>query len=99
MSLNLIEIAQAQVVMGGSAISTKQLLTNIVNNIVNPFIYLMITAAVVLFLWGVLDFIRNADSSEERKKGQMRMLYGVVGLFIMMAANGIVNLIIGTIAQ
>jgi hypothetical protein len=45
----------------------------------------------------VFEFIHNAESSDERKKGGMNMLWGAIGLFIMASAYGILNLIIGTI--
>lgn len=93
MFLNLIEKAQA----AGTTISTDTLISNIVTNILNPLVMLMIAIAVVWFLWGVFQFVRNAESSEERKKGGLNMLYGALGLFIMVTAIGIVNLIIGTI--
>jgi hypothetical protein len=75
----------------------NQLLRNILDNIVNPVISLMLAVAVLYFLWGVFEFVRNAESSEERKKGGIHMLWGAIGLFIMIAAYGILNLIKGTL--
>jgi hypothetical protein len=98
MSWNLIEKAHAQaVVIGGKAIDTNTLLQNILREIVNPIVTLMVAVAVVVFLWGVFEFVRNAESSEERKKGGLHMLWGAIGLFIMVTAYGIVHLILGTI--
>jgi hypothetical protein len=85
--------------MKGTPIDTNTLIDNILTNIVNPLILLMVGVAIIFFLWGVFDFIRNADSSEERKKGGEHILYGVVGLFIMATAYGILNLILGTIEK
>jgi hypothetical protein len=81
----------------GLPAATQTLITKILDNIINPVISLMIAVAVLYFLWGVFVFIRNADSSEERKKGGLHMLWGSIGLFIMVAAYGILNLILGTI--
>ncbi len=78
---------------------TDTLIQNILDNIVNPLVLLMIGLAVVYFLWGVFEFVRNAESSEERKKGGMHMLYGALGLFIMVTAYGILNLILRTIGK
>ena len=100
MSLNLIEKAYASTgLTAGSPISANTLLNNVVINIVNPLIMLMVGVAIVYFLWGVFVFVRNADSPEERKKGGMHMLYGVLGLFIMATAYGIMDLILGTIGK
>jgi hypothetical protein len=97
MSFNLIEKVHAADTLNGTSISTKQLLENILSNIINPLVTLMVGVAVIYFLWGVFEFIRNAESSEERKKGGMHMLYGAIGLFIMVTAYGIISLIIGTV--
>lgn len=78
---------------------TNTLLQKILDNIVNPFVLLMVGVAVLYFLWGVFEFVRNAESSEERKKGGLHMLWGAIGLFIMVGAYGILNLIMGTIGK
>jgi hypothetical protein len=79
--------------------STEILIQRILDNIVNPIILLMVVVSVVVFLWGVFQFVRNAESSEERKKGGLHILWGSVGLFIMVTAYGILNLILGTIGK
>jgi hypothetical protein len=85
--------------LNGTPISGTTLVANILKNIVNPIIALMVAVAVIVFLWGAFQFVRNAESPEERQKGGMTMLWGVIGLFIMASAYGILNLIIGTIEQ
>lgn len=92
--MNIIQRAYAV-----NTLTTDQLLENILSNIINPLISLMVAVAIIFFLWGVFDFVRNADSSEERKKGGAHMLYGALGLFIMISAYGILNLILGTISS
>jgi hypothetical protein len=53
--------------------------------------------AVVYFLWGVVGFIKNADNTEKREEGYKHMIWGIIGLFIMISANGIINIIRSTI--
>ena len=69
---------------------------NIVNNILNPIIELLVAAAFVVFVWGVVDFIRGADDSEKRSTGQQHMIWGIVGLIIIFGANAIINIIKAT---
>jgi hypothetical protein len=97
MFLNLVQNAYANVVVNGTPISAETLLSKIMYNIVSPIIFLLMAVAVVVFIWGVFGFIRNADSPEDRKKGGMHMLFGILGLFIMVTAYGILHLILGTI--
>lgn len=83
--------------MTGTPISAETLLKNILSNIVNPFVTLLVAVAVIYFLWGVFQFVKNADSSDEREKGGRHMMWGAIGLFIMSTTYGIINLIIHTI--
>lgn len=96
MLLNLIQIANAQSSVPEPA---RKLIDNILEEILNPLITLMIGIAVLYFLWGAFEFVRNADSSAERKKGSLNMLWGALGLFIMVTAYGILNLILGTLGK
>jgi ABC-type phosphate transport system permease subunit len=64
--------------------------------IVNPLILLLMAVAVLVFFWGVFEFISKSDSDEAREKGKRNMLWGIVGLFIMVAVFGIIQIILGT---
>jgi hypothetical protein len=94
---SIIKKAYAQSTLTGTPISTNTLIQNILANIVNPLITLMVAVAVIYFLYGVFEFVKNAESSEERKKGGMHMLFGAIGLALMATAYGVLNLIIATI--
>lgn len=61
--------------------------------ILNPIIGLLIAIAVVFFLYGVLEFITGADNEEKRETGKRHMIWGIIGLFIMVAVFGIMNLL------
>lgn len=74
-----------------------RILQNLLDYIVNPIIYLLATLAVVYFMWGILVFIRNADNPEKRSEGFEHMKWGIIGLFIMVSAKAIINIILATI--
>ncbi len=93
MFLNLVEKAYAATLPE----QTRTLIQKILDNIIEPFIALLVGVAIIYFLWGVFQFIRNAESPDKRKEGGMHMLWGAIGLFLMVTAYGILNLIIGTI--
>ena len=44
---------------------------------------MLFSIALAWFIWGIVDFIRGADSSEMRSKGKQRMLWGILGLLAM----------------
>ncbi len=74
-----------------------QALNKLVEIIVNPIIKLAFAVALIIFLWGVVEFIKNADSDDGRKKGKLHMLWGVIGMAIMFGVNGIIGIVQGTI--
>ena len=86
--------AGAQNVSSGTAFDS--LLTKILANVVNPLIYLIMAVAVIYFLWGVVVFIKNADNAEKRAEGSQSMIWGLLGLFIMLSAKGIIVFILST---
>jgi uncharacterized membrane protein YidH (DUF202 family) len=71
-------------------------LTNADRLIINPLIGFMFALAVVFFLWGVFEFINNQENEEKKTTGKMHMLWGIIGLVIMMGVFAIMNLILAT---
>ncbi len=76
--------------------SFDQLVFDINRTIVNPLIQFAFIVAFVIFLWGVAEFIRNADNPEKRKVGQQHMIWGIVGFVIMIGVYGILNILVNT---
>ncbi len=73
------------------------LINNINTYIINPIIGFMIAVALIYFLYGVVVFLHGMDSEDKRKEGRKHMIWGIVGLFIMVSAFGIMNLICNTV--
>jgi len=69
----------------------------IITNIVSPLIMLMFAVAIIVFVWGVVQMMINGDDAEARQKGRWHMLSGVIGIFIMVSAWGIISLISNTL--
>lgn len=76
--------------------SFDELIFTINRTILNPLIQFAFIVAFVIFLWGVLEFVRNANNPEARKKGQDHMIWGVIGFVIMIGVYGIMNILINT---
>ncbi len=57
----------------------------------------MFALAVLYFLYGVSEFIRNQDNEEAQTAGKQHMFWGVVGVFLMMAVFGILGIIEKTV--
>lgn len=64
--------------------------------IVNPLIQLLFALALVLFAYGVFEFLSNPEKEDEKTKGKTHMMWGLVGLAIMFAVWGLLNIVIDT---
>ena len=64
--------------------------------IVNPLIVLIFALAVVYFLYGLFKFISNQENEEAKTKGKSHMIWGIVGIVIMMGVFTILNMIMRT---
>ncbi|MDQ5958113.1 MAG: hypothetical protein QG665_461 [Patescibacteria group bacterium] len=73
------------------------LLNAVTKVIVNPIIAFMFAVAVVVFFYGLVEFILNAGNGGDLEPGKQHMVWGVVGLFIMVSVYGILHIICNTI--
>ncbi len=69
-------------------VQTTQLLLNYV-------IPLLITIAVVYFIWGVIQYTLSSDE-EKKKTARGNIITGLIGLFVIIAFWGIIGLITNT---
>ena len=58
-----------------------------------PIETLLIVLATLFFLWGVVDFVAGAASEERRTKGKRHMIWGLIGLAIILGARGIITVL------
>jgi hypothetical protein len=69
----------------------------IITNIVDPVIELMAAVGILMFVWGVVQMIINANDPDARSRGQQHMLYGSIGVVIMLCAWAVVYIISNTV--
>ncbi|MBP7831699.1 MAG: hypothetical protein KA028_01630 [Candidatus Pacebacteria bacterium] len=74
----------------------RQFILKIEMVIINPIIQLGFAVALLVFLYGVFEFIKDGESSTAREKGGQHILWGILGMFIMIAAGGIMQVICGS---
>lgn len=61
--------------------------------ILTPIIVLLFALAVAYFLFGLMKFIMSQDSEEAQSAGKQHMVWGVIGIAIMVSVWGILNLV------
>jgi len=96
----------AQTVFGQSSIqplmNSSSTLSSLINNILGIFnllVPLLIGAAVVVFLYGVLIFIAKASAGDAagRKDGINFMIFGIIGIAVMVSVWGLVAFVTVTL--
>jgi len=64
--------------------------------IINPLIEFLFALAVVYFLYGVFEFFTNQDNDEKKTTGKSHMLWGIIGITIMLGVFTILGIIVRT---
>ena len=74
--------------------SFKTLLLKVNYYVINPLIGLLFAISLVVFIVGVIEFLQERDSSSQKSNdGKQHLLWGLVGMFIMISVFGIMNLL------
>ncbi len=82
------------------ALSIKQLMFRVSFYVLNPLIIVGFVVALLYFIWGVLSFLRNRDvNATASNEGKQHMLWGLIGLTIMVSAFAIMRLIANIIGS
>jgi hypothetical protein len=56
----------------------------------------MFAVALLYFFYGIFEFVKNAGNGEDLETGKQNMIYGVVGMVIMVGVYGIIHLALNT---
>lgn len=76
----------------------QKLAASLVDKLVNPLIALLFAIAFVVFAYGVIEFLWGlSQQTDGRENGKRHMLWGVVGMFVMVAGYAILVLIRNTV--
>lgn len=76
------------------SLNFKAAANNITNNILTSAITLLMTAAFVLFFYGIVRFIYDRSNGDDARlqKDKEAMLWGLIALFVMVSTWGIIKL-------
>ena len=76
--------------------AAKSLLAKIEDVILFPLMTLMVSVALMLFLWGAYEYVANAESDSAHETGRTHMIYGILGLVVMLSALTLLKIAAGT---
>jgi len=69
---------------------------NLILNIVGLLKFLIapiVGLAVLVFLYGLLNYLLNSGDETKRREGVKYMFYGIIGLFVMISMWGLVYIL------
>lgn len=74
----------------------KDFVTFIILDIIKPGMWLIMSLAVVYFLWSIAQVIINSDNMDQREELKKRATWGIVAIFVMTSVWGLVNILVNT---
>lgn len=78
--------------MNGAA----DLINKFTTYVVNPIILVLFALGVFLFMFGLVEFLWKLNAGHGEEEGKQHMLWGVVGMLIMVSVYGIISLLDNT---
>lgn len=73
------------------------ILTKVNNVIIVPIVSLLFAVAFLVLVWGIFEYLIRQNDPEARAQGGRHIMFGVIGMTIMVSAWGIINFIIKSI--
>jgi len=70
------------------AATVQEIINKVIEQAVQPLIGFMMFLASIFFIYGIVEFIAGSDNEKKRIDGKKHIIWGLLGLFIMLAASG-----------
>lgn len=64
--------------------------------ILTPLILFMVGVALLVFFYGLFEYLVKADSDDGRETGRKHIMWGLIGLFVMTSAFAILKIAVAT---
>ncbi len=85
-------LALAQTTQSASGIFN---LIVIATRILNAMVALFVLIAVIVFFWGLIQYLVNVD--EQKHKGLQTMIWGIIAIFVMVSIWGLIRILQSTV--
>lgn len=80
-----------------AAVNTIADLVNVAISIIQSIIPILVSIALILFIWGIVKFILHAGSGNEREEAKDVMFWGLIALFVLFSIWGIIRVLQATL--
>ncbi|XKT74178.1 MAG: pilin [Patescibacteria group bacterium UBA2163] len=74
-------------------------LTDFINQltgIISAIIPILVSLALLFFVWGLAQWLLNMADSEKHKEGKQRMMWGIIALFFIVSVSGLIMVLQAT---
>ncbi|MEK7099130.1 MAG: pilin [Patescibacteria group bacterium] len=76
--------------------TVAELINKITSEILNPLVILLFTVATLVFVWGIVQYVLGGQGSDQKMtQAKNAMIWGIIGMFVMASAWGIVSILCG----
>ena len=89
----LVALAFAPSLVFAQQLGNLETLVRSIGRLINLALPIVVAVALLAFFWGLVKFIFNATDEDKRKEGKQLMIWGLVGLFVMVSVWGLVRFI------
>ena len=76
--------------------SGEEILQRIITYLIDPALRVIFTLGLFFFVWGIIQFLWGVQKGHPENEGKQHMVWGLVGMLIMVSVYGIIALIINS---
>ena len=80
----------------GHTAAAVSLLTKLKGAVIYPLMTLLTAVALLIFLWGVFQYIMGSANEDARETGKRHILFGIIGMLIIVSALAILQIATAT---
>ncbi|MBM3261690.1 hypothetical protein FJY93_04720 [Candidatus Kaiserbacteria bacterium] len=76
--------------------ATAALVNKFITYVIDPIMLILFACGFFLFMFGMVEFIWGMKEGKPQDAGKKHMIYGIIGMVIMVSVGGILNFLAGT---
>ncbi len=73
--------------------AVQPIIDKFVQFVLNPALMVVFSLGLLIFVFGLVEFLVALSKGAETKRGRDHMLWGIVGMFIMVSVFGIIRIL------
>lgn len=90
--ISIAVLPAASGIVFGYAAEGDDILSKVITEVFAPLYSLVVGISFLYFLYGVVQFIMSMNDPEKKNLGKQHLLYGTIGLFIILSVGGILKI-------